>query len=127
MSRFVFVTTEVPRGTTVRVTCWTHDYSHACHATITGQRNSTKGLPRAKYVLCLQVSRNSVVHLFVSIGIAISCFQNVTKLACENYGLVATMYFRCQSDRYHDKVPSLPLGIALLRRSKNFLPKNPIS
>ena len=31
--RFLFVTTEVPLGTTVRVTSESHDYSHACHAT----------------------------------------------------------------------------------------------
>lgn len=40
---------------------------------ITGRRNSTKCLPRANYVL-LGVSRDSIWHLFVSIGITISSF-----------------------------------------------------
>ena len=32
--RFVFVMTRVPRVSTVRETCWSHDSSHACHATV---------------------------------------------------------------------------------------------
>ena len=38
MSGSVFsssVFNSVPRGATVHLTCWSHDYSHACHTTIT--------------------------------------------------------------------------------------------